>query len=143
MRLMLFFFLFPLLSPGAVSVDGGAGGSKRYDGYGAGGGRMSITYDNWLHTGDLTAYGGKGYPNWQNEYGQPGTIYLNSLSDPSETVLVLDTGEGVSSFGEFPFNDPNKPGKRTRTENSLFFFLIHQLTAIRFLCFSFFFPQTI
>ena len=105
-----FFFAFQLLSTGAVSVDGGAGGAMRYYGYGAGGGRMSITYDNWLHTGDLTAYGGKG--NGNDQYGQPGTIYLNSLSDPSETVLVLDTGKDVSSFGEFPFNDPTKTGKR-------------------------------
>ena len=82
---------------------------------------MSITYDNWLHTGDLTAYGGKG--NGNHQYGQPGTIYLNSLSDPSETVLVLDTSDGISSFGEFPFHDPNKPGKRTRTENSHFFLI--------------------
>ena len=102
---------------------------------------MSITYDNWLHTGDLTAYGGNG--NGNDQYGQPGTIYLNSLSDPSETVLVLDTSDGISSFGEFPFNDPNKPGKRTRTENSHFFFDPPTHAAVRFLCFSFFFPQTI
>ena len=80
---------------------------------------MSITYDNWLHTGDLTAYGGKG--NGNHQYGQPGTIYLKSLSDPSETVLVLDTGPylsgqpgNVPTFGEFSFYDPNKPGRRER-----------------------------
>ena len=103
---------------GTVTVNGGAGGHVTSDtqGYGAGGGRLSISYDSWTHTGTLSAYGGYG----TGGYGQPGTIFLKSLLDPSETVLILDTGKDRTSFGTFPFYDPDDPFNLLYTFENLY-----------------------
>ena len=93
---------------GSISVNGGDGGhhhSHGNNGMSGGGGRMSISFETWAHTGALTAFGGSS----TQGPGQPGTIYLMSTIDSSETALIIDTGKGTNSFGLFPFYDSNDP----------------------------------
>ena len=92
--------------------DGGVwSGCNHALGHPGGGGRVAIYFDTWEHTGKVSAHGGFGNG---NSFGQPGTVYLNSIADPSETVLVIDTGVDSNgavrtSTGEFPFYDPETP----------------------------------